>query len=216
MSLGSDHLDNIIDLYKLNDPWDAVELFEKKISVYCGSKFAISTDCCTHSIFLCLKYLEAYQTLIEIPSNTYISLPSVIKLANYNFSFVENKWHDYYYLKPLNIIDSATCLKKNMFVKDTMMCLSFHHRKTLPIGRGGMILTDSEDQYQGFVKKRYDGRNMKLGYKVDEFSMSGYHMYMTPEQAAYGIYLFDNEKFNTIQNPNYSGYKPLDSYKSIF
>ena len=41
--------------HELNDPWDIVDLFEKKISSYLGSKYAVSVDCCTHGIFLCLK-----------------------------------------------------------------------------------------------------------------------------------------------------------------
>ena len=37
--------------YNLNDPWDIVDLFEKKNSSYAGSKYAVSVDCCTHGIF---------------------------------------------------------------------------------------------------------------------------------------------------------------------
>ena len=73
MSLGSDYLNKAILKYKLNDPWDCVELFENKIASFCGSKYAISTDCCTHAIFLSLKYLNKTNTKISLPVNTYIS-----------------------------------------------------------------------------------------------------------------------------------------------
>ena len=115
MSLGSDYLNKAISKYNLDDPWDCVELFENKIASFCGSKYAISTDCCTHAIFLCLRYVNKTNTKISLPFNTYISLPSAINMAGYSFKFVDHKWQDSYLLDPLNIIDSATCLKKNMF-----------------------------------------------------------------------------------------------------
>ena len=44
--------------YKINTPWDAVDLFEKKVAEYAGSKYAVAIDNCTDALFLCLKYLE--------------------------------------------------------------------------------------------------------------------------------------------------------------
>ena len=41
-------------------------------------------------------------------------------------------------------------------------------------------------------------------------------MYMTPEQCAYGIYLFDQNNFNTIEKPNYKGYKSLKKFSHLF
>ena len=60
--------------------------------------------------------------------------------------------------KLLPIVDSATRFTKNMYINKTLTCLSFHHRKHLPIGRGGMILTDSKKLM--WLKARYDGRNL--------------------------------------------------------
>ena len=50
--------------YKWSDPWDAVELFEDKVAQYAGSKYAISCDCCSHGIFLVLKFLKAKKKLL--------------------------------------------------------------------------------------------------------------------------------------------------------
>ena len=47
-----------LDKYGLDDAWDVVDLFEKKIAEYSGSKYAVSVDNCTDAIFLCLKYLD--------------------------------------------------------------------------------------------------------------------------------------------------------------
>ena len=45
--------------YEINDPWDVVDAFEKKVAEYAGSKYAVSLDNCTNALFLCLKYLKA-------------------------------------------------------------------------------------------------------------------------------------------------------------
>ena len=44
--------------YNTEDPWDIVEAFENKVAKYAGSKYAVATDSCTNSLFLCLKYLK--------------------------------------------------------------------------------------------------------------------------------------------------------------
>tara|TARA_Y100000768_G_scaffold385972_1_gene373295 strand:- start:834 stop:1484 length:651 start_codon:yes stop_codon:yes gene_type:complete len=201
-------IDKFLKKNLLKDPWDIVGLFEKKIAVFTGSKYAISVDCCTHAIFLSLKYLKSNKKII-IPENTYISILSAINLANYKFKTEKIIWDGYYYLKPLPIIDSATRFTKNMYKKKSLMCLSFHHRKHLPIGRGGMILTDSKKAYNWFKKARYDGRDLKTSYIKDRFTSPGWHMYMTPEQAYHGIKLL--KKFKDI-NPNKASSK---TYKSI-
>ena len=72
--------------FKIKDPWDIVDLFEKKIAKYTGSKYAVAVDCCTNAIFLSLKYFDKKKKLI-LPKNTYISILSAITLANYKFSF---------------------------------------------------------------------------------------------------------------------------------
>ena len=41
---------------KLSDPWDIIDLFEKKVAKFSGSKYAVAVDCCTNAIFLCLKF----------------------------------------------------------------------------------------------------------------------------------------------------------------
>ena len=93
--------------YKLKDPWDLVDLFEKNVAHYTGSKYGIAVDCCTNAIFLSLKYLNSKKKLL-IPKNTYISILSAITLANYNFRFVKKEWSGSYQIEPLPIYDSAT------------------------------------------------------------------------------------------------------------
>ena len=74
------------------------------------------------------------------------------------------------------------------------MCLSFHIKKLLGIGKGGMILTDNEDVVEWFKRARYEGRSEKF-YKNDDIDMLGWNMYMTLNKH-HMDYLY----FKTIQN----------------
>ena len=63
------------------------------------------------------------------------------------------------------------------------MCLSFHIKKTLKIGKGGMVLTDDKDFVDWFRRARYEGRGWKTFYKDDNIGTMGWNMYMTPQEA---------------------------------
>jgi len=174
---------------KFDDPWDVVELFEKKVSDYAGSKYAISTDNCTDAIFLCLKYFTHKRT-VTIPKKTYLSVPQTIIHAGNSVLFDEVEWSGVYQLKPYSIWDGATRFKKDMY-KGGYHCLSFHIKKHIPIGKGGMILTDDIKFRDWARMARYEGRNYKVKYEDDKPTMIGWNMYMYPEQAALGCMLFD-------------------------
>lgn len=201
--------------HELNDPWDIVDLFEKKISSYLGSKYAVSVDCCTHGIFLCLKYLKS-NDIINIPENTYISIPNVINMAGYKFSFKNIDWDGDYRLYPLPIVDSACKFTKNMYKEETLTCLSFHHRKHLPIGRGGMVLTDNQEAYEWLKLARYDGRHLDRKYDEDNFEMLGYHMYLTPEQACVGLERLEEFDDKNVSIGSSKTYKSLTKYINLF
>jgi dTDP-4-amino-4,6-dideoxygalactose transaminase len=110
----------------------------------------------------------------------------LVKLKQ-DFNWTEEKWQGIYYLNPLKIIDGSLRLKKNMYERGSFHCLSFQAKKRLPIGRGGMILTDDEQAYRWLKKASYDGRNPGTPWKLDSIEMVGYHYYMTPEDAARGL-----------------------------
>jgi len=179
-----------LDKYKLKDPWDIVDVFENTVANYAGSKYAVSVDNCTDAMFLCLKYLKA-DGVITIPKRTYVSVPCTIINAGCKVKFEDQPWSGCYQLSPYNVYDSATRMKRNMYIQDSYYCLSFHRRKHIPIGKGGMILTNDKKAYEWFKVVRYEGRHMDLMYKDDYFEEIGWNMYMTPEQAAKGLFLFE-------------------------
>ena len=88
------------------------------------------------------------------------------------------------------------------------MCLSFHIKKTLSIGKGGMILTDDANAVEWFKKARYEGRSEK-GYQDDNVQMLGWNMYMTPQEAAHGLALMQNYPEHMPDLGENEGYKDL-------
>ena len=177
--------------YKINDPWDVVDAFEDKVAKYSGSKYAVSLDSCTNAMFLCLKYLNASES-IEIPKKTYLSVPGLVIHAGCKVNFKDIEWSGIYKLTPYPIIDGATRFTRNMYVKGTFHCLSFHIRKILAIAKGGMILTDDIDAVEWFKKARYEGRNNREAHdSINDIEILGWNFYMPPEQAARGIELFN-------------------------
>lgn len=177
--------------FDIKDPWDVVDAFEKMVAEYAGSKYAVSVDNCTDAVFLCLKYLKAKGT-ITVPSKTYVSVPQAIIHAGCTLNFEDKEWSGTYQLEPYPIIDGATRFTKGMYIPDTYQCLSFHIKKILNIGKGGMILTNDPEAARWFKVARYEGRHIEVPYDQDEIELVGWNMYMPPEQAARGIQIFEN------------------------
>ena len=196
-------LDHIKTLgYEWNDPRDVIDIFENKVATFAGAKYGVSVDCCTNGIFLALKYLNA-KGLIEIPKNTYQSVPMTIRHAGCHPHFRHEEWSGMYQLKPYPIWDAATRWRRNMY-QGGLHVVSFQIKKWIPIGRGGMILTDDKAAYDWLVKARYDGRDLSINQWDDDADICGWHMYMTPEDAARGIILMDQV---ADKNPDCGGWQ---------
>ena len=171
------------------DPWDAVITFENELALYAGSEHCVVVDSCSSALFLCLKYLNITNQIIEIPGRTYSSVPMQIIHAGNRIRFTDADWDGNYALGDTGIVDAATQFYHGMYQTNTLMCTSFHHRKILKLGRGGCIFTNDPDFVTWCRPMIYDGRDMYTMYSEDEFSCIGYHMYMTPEDAVKGLKL---------------------------
>jgi len=210
-----------------HNPYKVVQMFEEEVAEYTGAPFAVSVDNCTNALFLCLMYMKKikkYQTKIDgfifvddmevrIPSKTYLSVPMSIIHAGFEPVFDDsmNNWSGIYQLSPYSIYDSAKRLTSNMYILGSFMCLSFHIKKQLSIGKGGMILCDDSDAVKWFKAARYEGRNEKL-YHEDDITMLGWNMYMTPQQAAHGLALMQNYPIDAPDLGENSGYKDLTEF----
>ena len=175
--------------YDWKDPWDVVEMFEQEVAEFAGCKYAMAIDNCTDGLFLCLKYLN-YTEEVTIPLRTYCSVPMTIINAGCSVKFEDVEWSGVYQLKPTNIYDGATRWTEGMYeAGDGFQVVSFQVKKRIPIGKGGMILTNNKESVGWFKMKRYEGRHNDVPYTEDEFGCIGYNMYMTPEDAARGLIL---------------------------
>ena len=165
--------------------FEIVAKFEKEIASFFGSPYAVATDCCTHGIELCLRYKEIKKMIV--PAHTYISIPLLSKKLNIELEWKEEEWLDFYQIGDTNIIDAAVLWKENSYIKNTLMCVSFQFRKHLSLGRGGIILCQTSEDYKNLKRMSYDGRIPDIPWASQNISTMGYHYYMTPETAALGL-----------------------------
>ena len=163
----------------------SVEEFENKIADFFGAPYAVAVDCCTHGLELCLRHLGVKH--YTVPKRTYISVPFLAKKLNISFDWKDEHWEDYYYLGDTNIIDAAVLWRKDSYVPNTFMCISFQYKKHLSLGKGGIILTNSKKDAIILKKMSYDGRSPDAPWREQNIDMVGYHYYMTPETALLGL-----------------------------
>jgi dTDP-4-amino-4,6-dideoxygalactose transaminase len=169
----------------------AVEELEKRISEFFGSPYAVAVDSCTHGIELCLRYTG--EKKINVPKRTYLSVPFLAEKMGLEREWRDEVWEDYYTLNygDKRIIDAAVLWKKDSYIPNTFMCLSFQYQKHLSIGRGGMILCDNKEDYEILKKMSYDGRLPNVPWRDQDIDTLGFHYYMTPESAEIGLSKID-------------------------
>jgi|TARA_R110000787_G_scaffold56213_2_gene129317 dTDP-4-amino-4,6-dideoxygalactose transaminase len=187
-------------------------MFEEEVAHYTGAPYAVSVNSCTNAIFLACRYEKVQGKEVIIPKRTYLSPPQSIMQAGANLVFEDISWKGIYQLKPFPIYDAAKRLTSNMYIPGSHMCLSFHIKKHLKIGKGGMILTDSEEAVEFFRKARYEGRS-ELQYHQDMIDEEGWNMYMTPEQAARGLMLMQNYPEVVQDLPEDPPYRDLTEFE---
>jgi len=190
----------------MREPFKVVDMFEEAIARYTGAPYAVAVESCTAAILLSCVYNEVEE--VTIPSNTYVSVPNSIIHAGGTVNFDNRKWRGVYQLKPYPIYDCAKRLTSDMYAPGTFLCLSFHSKKQLPIGRGGMILTDDKESVDWFKRARHDGREEGVPLTECNFDMLGWNCYMTPEQAARGLELL-------AKYPEHSRDMPSENYGDL-
>ena len=85
------------------------------------------------------------------------------------------------------MIDAAVLWKKDSYIPNTFMSISFQFQKHLSLGRGGIILKDDKVAAEQLKKMTYDGRIPNVPWRTQNISTLGYHYYMTPETAQNGL-----------------------------
>ena len=169
--------------------FNTVSEFERKLADFFGSPYAVAVDCCTHGLELCLRFSKVQS--INVPRRTYVSIPLLADKLNIKREWKDENWKDYYFLTDTTsrwkIIDAAVLWERNSYIAGTYMCISFQFQKHLSLGRGGVILTDSETSAKELKKMSYDGRIPDVPWREQNIETIGYHYYMTPETAQKGL-----------------------------
>jgi len=199
----------------MNDPQKIVGMFEENLAEYTGAPFAVVCDNCTNALRMSCDYLKVKE--VTIPKRTYISVPQSIIQSGGRVQFEDLKWRGIYQLKPYPIYDAAKRLTSDMYIKGTMMCLSFGIKKPLKIGKGGAILTDDLKTYKALKKLRWSGRDEKTPYSLDEPDFLGYNSYITPEWAARGMMLlsvYPKDAKDQIEEPDYRDLTTFEIFKN--
>ena len=160
--------------------FEVIKEFENKISSFFGAPYAVAVDCCTHGVELCLRYKNIKK--IEVPKRTYISIPFLANKLNIDLEWKDEVWTNYYYLTN-DIIDAAVLWRPNSYIPKTFMNVSFQFKKHLALGRGGIILCDTKEDYIALKKMSYDGRHPDIPWREQDIETYGYHYYMTAQKG---------------------------------
>lgn len=201
--------------YSFVETWQVVDMFEKKIADFFGAPYAVAVDSCTHAVELSFRLRNQPKDCVTVPVCTYMSIPMMLEKINQPWQFCHHTWTRLYQFHSHKIVDAATLWEANSYIDHTLMCLSFQFKKHIPIGRGGIILTDNFDHYAKLQKMCRDGRERTVLQANDDVGEIGYHYHMTPEDAARGILLFDLLHDRPGRVWSFENYKPLTEY-SVF
>mgnify|MGYP003676823269 FL=1 len=80
-------------------------------------------------------------------------------------------------------------------------------------------MVKAEEAYDWFIKARYEGRSFDDGisYQEDEIDIMGWNMYMSPEQAARGLWLLQHYPVHSedqIEDPDYRDITTFPLFKN--
>ncbi len=206
-----------------SDPYQVVRQFEQAVAEFAGAKYGIATDSCTSAIFLSLLWsfkVNPKIAVVEVPRLTYPSVPMSVVHAGRCIKWINWDWKGCYRLNPTRVVDCAKRFKRGLFLNwpECFYCLSFHSKKLLPIGRGGMILTNDAEAASWLRMMRFDGREECSLSQQKEWPVCGWNCYLQPEQAARGLTLLANtpdDLPDQIEDPPYPDCSKMECFKEF-
>lgn len=201
------------------NPFEIVHRFEQELANYTGAPYAVAVSSCTDALFLSCMYHNVKGKVVIIPKRTYLSVPQSIIHAGGILKFRDYDWQTHlwsrYQLAPFPIWDAAKEFQPAMYRPSQAICLSFHIKKPLGIGKGGCILTDDKDMTEWLKRARYEGRG-EMSYREDDITFLGWNMYLTPEQAARGLVLMQQlPKEGVVQYERYRDLTEFTVFKDV-
>ncbi len=194
--------------------------FEKNVAEHEGVAEGVATTSCTTALHLAMSAqgMGAGMDVI-VPAFTFVAtenavlstgaIPVLVDICKDTFNVnvnkllevVEQKYYkkDRVLINNLHIIEDAACALGSKIGEvhqggfGNPSCISFHPRKSITTGEGGMILTDNVELAKGLRELRSHGctisadeRDKGKGFLLPEFEKAGYNYRMTDLQAAIG------------------------------
>ena len=77
-------------MFNPTEEYSKISIFEEKLCKYTGSNYAVSVDCCTNALKLCLDYLQP--PYIILPKNTFIGVANSAYQLGIKIYFEDIKW----------------------------------------------------------------------------------------------------------------------------
>lgn len=159
--------------------------FESALAEYTGAPYVVLTDGCTHAIELCMRYENIREC--QFSAYTYLSVPMTLTHLDIEYVMTDEEWTGEYQFINTRIWDSARRLEPGMYRTGAMQCLSFGWGKPLQLGKAGAILLDNLDAYRIMSRKRSDGRDLHVPWKIETDLIIGYHYCPTLELCKRGL-----------------------------
>jgi dTDP-4-amino-4,6-dideoxygalactose transaminase len=187
--------------------YSVVEEFERRVADYAGAKYGVAVNSCTNALLLSFAFrfhIDDLHRWIRMPKRTYVGVAQAVLAAGGVCDFSNEQWSGAYAfqgmddagVRDLGVVDSARRFRAGMFYEwgsdDLLYCVSFHWYKHVPVGAGGMILTNSELSADILRVMRYDGRIPELPVHEQEYDVPAWHCLMPPEDATRGLLLMDS------------------------
>jgi len=184
------------------DAFRVVRDFEEALCDYTGAPYAVAVNSCTMALLLAFDwYKRNGGHFVYCPEKTYPSVPMSAHHAGLRVYPEIKEWCGVYKMPPSNIWDCAKRFTGDMYVKGQVQCISFHAKKLLPIGQGGAILHDDPVADEWYRRARFDGRQEGVATKDDVYDFPGWHCYMSPPDAARGLWLLQSYPEHHADDP---------------
>lgn len=206
------------------DDTKVIKQLEETVAKYSGAKYSSAISSATNGTFLCLELLKHKGIIkegdtIEVPKRTYMSIPMCILNTRCKVSFRDEKWSGAYPIIHVEsgktiIWDSATRFNVGMF-KNPLYVVSLQYRKLVPVGRGGIVITNNKEYKDLIDKLRFNGRTCGISQTEDKYTIKGWNMYLTPEASARALSIIQTLPEKNKDVAGYQDYPDL-SKQEIF
>lgn len=187
-----------------------VDDFEEELASYCGAPYAVAVDSCTNALFLAFV-LERLGLRgpheLTLPAHTYSGVAQAALNAGWSIRWDFSDWQGEYAIPPTRVVDAALDLSPASYEAGTLRCVSFHAAKQLPVGVGGAILLDDDDDRLWLRSARMDGR--KEGTNEASPQQPGYHCFMAPDVAARALWMLTALKGEPLPPGRHDAYPDL-------